>query len=68
MWIFSNLRVFTFYKYDGLSKSVACPQTWNVIQTKMDQTGEHMKKNFDYFQIQTWMLKTVTEQKVDKKV
>ena len=60
--------MFTFYKYDGLSKSVAYPQTWNVIQTKMDQTGEHMKKNFDYFQIQTWMLKTVTEQKVDKKV
>ena len=33
----------------------------------MDQTGDHMKMNFDYFQIQKWMLQTVRAEKVDDK-
>ena len=33
----------------------------------MDQTGDHMKMNFDYFQIQKWMLQTVRVEKVDEK-
>ena len=33
----------------------------------MDQRGDYMKMNFDYFQIQKWMLKTVRTEKVDSK-
>ena len=33
----------------------------------MDQRGNHMKMNFDYFQIQKWMLQTVRAEKVDEK-
>ena len=34
-----------------------------------DQNGpkDHMKMNFDYFQIQKWMLQTVRAEKVDEK-
>ena len=34
----------------------------------MDQRGDHMKMNFDYFQIQKWMLQTVRAEKVDEKM
>ena len=33
----------------------------------MDQREDHMKMNFDYFQIQKWMLQTVRAEKVDEK-
>ena len=33
----------------------------------MDQRGDHIKINFDYFQIQKWMLQTVRAEKVDEK-
>ena len=33
----------------------------------MDQRRDHMKMNFEYFQIQEWMLQTVKAGKVDKK-
>ena len=33
----------------------------------MDQSGDHTKKNFDYFQIQKWRLQTVRAEKVDEK-
>ena len=33
----------------------------------MDQRGEHMKMNFDYFQIQIRILHTVRAEKVDAK-
>ena len=33
----------------------------------MDQSGDHMKMNFDYFHIQNWMLQTVRAEKVDEK-
>ena len=33
----------------------------------MDQMGDHMKINFEYFQIQKWILQTVTSEKVDEK-
>ena len=36
-----------------------------ILQTRMDQRGDHMKMNFDYFQIQ--MLQTVKVGKEDKK-
>ena len=31
----------------------------------MDQMGDHMKMNFDYFQIHKWILQTL--EKVDRK-
>ena len=31
----------------------------------MDQRGDYMKMNFDYFQIQKWMLQTAGVEKVD---
>ena len=33
----------------------------------MDQSGDHIKMNFDYFQIQKWMFKTARVEKVDEK-
>ena len=53
-------------KYDELSKSVAFAQNWDILQTRMDQKGDHMKINFDFFQIQKWMLQTVRARKVDE--
>ena len=32
----------------------------------MDQRQDHMKMNFDHFQIQKWMLQTVRPEKVDE--
>ena len=32
----------------------------------MDQRGDHMKMNFEYFQIQIWILKTVRSEKLDE--
>ena len=33
----------------------------------MDQQGDHMRMNDDYFQIQKWILQTVRGEKVDEK-
>ena len=33
----------------------------------MEQRGDHMKMNFEYFQIQKWILQTVRSEKVDEK-
>ena len=33
----------------------------------MDQRGDHMKMNVDYFQIQKWMSETIRAKKVDEK-
>ena len=33
----------------------------------MDQKGDNIEMNFDYFQIQKWMLQTVRAEKVDEK-
>ena len=38
-------------KYDGLAELVAFAQNWGILQTTMDQSGDQMKMNFDYFQI-----------------
>ena len=53
---------------DGLSKTVAFDQNWGILQIKMDQSGDHTKMNFDFFQIQIWMSQTVRVEKVDKKM
>ena len=42
-----------------MSELVAFAQNWSILQTRMDQRRDHMKMNFDYFQIQKWMLQTV---------
>ena len=34
----------------------------------MDQMGDHMKIDFEYFQILKWMLQTVRAEKVDDKM
>ena len=34
----------------------------------MDQRGDHMKTNIEYFQIQKWMLQTARAEKVDEKM
>ena len=34
----------------------------------MDQSGEHMKINSEYFQIQKWMLQAVWAEKVNEKM
>ena len=39
--------VYFLGKYDGLSKLVAFAQNWGILQTRLDQRGDHMKMNFD---------------------
>ena len=58
MLIFSHLRVSTFYK-----SMMNFPNPEVFLQTGMD----HMNMNFEYFQIQKWMLKTARAEKVDEK-
>ena len=41
-------------------------KNWGILQARMDQTGDHMKMNFEYFQIQKWMLQTVRAEKLDE--
>ena len=50
--------IYFWEKYDILSESVVFVQTWGILQTGMDQRGDHMKMNFDYLQIQKWMFQT----------
>ena len=33
--------------YDGLSELVAFAQNWRILLTRIDQSGDHMKMNFD---------------------
>ena len=44
--------VYFLLKYDGLSKLVAFAKNCGILQTRRDQIGDHVKMNFDYFQIQ----------------
>ena len=66
--IFSNLRVSTFWK-----SMMSCPnrwllaKNWGILQTRMDQRGDDMKTNFEYFQIQKWMPQTISAEKADGK-
>ena len=43
-------------------------RNWGILQTRMEQSGDQMKMNFDYFQIQKWMLETARAGKVDEKI
>ena len=54
--------------YNRLSESAAFAQNWDILQTRMDQRGDHMKMKFNDFQIQKWMLQTAKEEKVDEKM
>ena len=46
---------------------VAFAQNWGILQTRMDERGDYMKINFDYFQIEKWMLLPVRTNKTDVK-
>ena len=51
-----------------MSESVTLVKNWGILQTRMDQRKkDHMKTNFEYFQIQEWILQTVRVEKVDEK-
>ena len=43
-------------------------QNPGILQARIDQNGDSMKKNFDNFQLQKWMSQTVRAQKVDEKI
>ena len=51
-----------------MSELVAFAQNWVILQIRMDQRGDHIKMNFDYFQIKKWILQTVRAEKVDEKI
>ena len=55
------MAVYFVEKYDGMSESVAFDPNWGILLTRMDQRGDHMKINFDHFQIQKWILQTKRE-------
>ena len=57
--------VYFLEKYDGLFKLVDFAQNLGNLQTRMDQSGDHMKMNFDYFQISK-MLQTVRVEKEEE--
>ena len=40
-----------------------CPK-WGILQIRMDQRGEPHQNEFDYFQIERWMLQTKWEKKI----
>ena len=46
---------------------VAFGQKSGILETRMDQKGDHMKMNFEYFQIQKWILQGLRKEKVDEK-
>ena len=60
--------VYFLEKCNSLSESVAIAQNWGILKTRMDQRWDNIKMNFDYFQIQKWMLQTVRAEKVDEKM
>ena len=39
-------------------ESMMYTQKWGILQTKTDQGRDHMKMNFDYFQIEKWILQS----------
>lgn len=49
------------------SESVAFAQSWRILQTRVSQSGDHMKMSFDYSQIQKWMLQIARVEKVYEK-
>ena len=49
-------------------KLSAFAQNWGILQTRIDQRWDHMKMNFEYFQMKKWMLQTIRAEKVDEKV
>ena len=53
--------------YDGFFELVALAQNWSILQARKDLREDQFKINFDYFQIQKWMLQTVRVEKVDEK-
>ena len=42
-------------------------KNWGILQTKMDQRRDYIETNFEYFQIQKWILETLRSEKVDEK-
>ena len=52
-------------KNDEPSKSVAFVQKLRYIHTRKDQGGDHMKINFECFQLQKWTLPTVRVETAD---
>ena len=48
-----------------MSELLAFAQNWSILQTRRDQRGDHIKINFDYFQIKNV---TVRAEKVDEKI
>ena len=51
IWIFSNLRVGVYFleKYERVSELVAFAQNWGILQTRLGQSGDHMKMNLTIF-------------------
>lgn len=49
------------------SESVAFAQSWRILQTRVSQSGDHMKMSFDNSQIQKWMLQIARVEKVYEK-
>ena len=55
-------------KKSYLSELAAFAQNWDISYMRMDQREGDMKMNFNYFQIQKWMLQTVRMEKVDGEI
>ena len=63
MRIFNNLRVFTLYE-----SMIGFFSILRYFTEKDGRLVKNRKMNFDYFQIQNWILKTVRVEKGNKKV
>ena len=47
---------------------VAFAQNLGILQTRMEQSRDHMKITFDYFQIEKWILEQIVRaEKLDEK-
>ena len=68
-WFFTFLNAYVF-EYNGIkfwshSFHLLFP---GILQTRMDQRGDHTKMNFNIFQIQKWISQTVRAQEVHEKM
>ena len=44
-----SFNIYFLEKYVGLSQWEAFSPNWSILQTRMNQKGNHTKINFDYF-------------------
>ena len=66
--LLSSMRMFPESNGTNFWSQSVRLQDPGILQARIAQSGDSMKKNFDNFQIQKWILHTNRDQKADKKI